>query len=159
MLAGLRAASAECLERERADFLTGYLVHESEGRVSVALLDRTPATAEKTSSAVHFEFSGKTFDAARREVERRANGQVILGWHHNHPPPCGRQCLMTIPACGTENVFFSVADRIVHRCGFVSPYMVALVTGKVRHRPADDPAVRAFGWSDGVIVERAFSVF
>jgi hypothetical protein len=159
LLDELRAASADCLERERADFLTGDLIQGPDGHVSVALLDRIPADVETTSSAVHFGFSGKTFDAARRELERRATGQMILGWHHNHPPPCARQCLMTVPTCGTDNVFFSIADRVVHRRGFVSPYMVALVTGKVPQRRADDPGVRAFGWSDGVIRERAFSVF
>jgi len=161
LLEELRAESAGCLERERADFLTGNLVQEATGHALVALLDRIPAGVETTSSAAHFGFSGRTFDAARRELERRATGQVILGWHHNHPPPCARQCLMTIPACGTDNLFFSffsAADRVVHRRGFVSPFMVALVTGKAPHRRADDPGVRAFGWSDGVIRERAFSV-
>jgi hypothetical protein len=159
LLADLKSASAESLEEERADFLIGYVVREGAGTASVVVLDRIPADADTTRSPVHFGFSPQTFAAAQRALEERDTDQAIVGWHHNHPPPCGRTCLMTIPACATENVFFSVADRTVHRRGFDSPYMVALVTGKGAHRRADDPVLRAFGWRNGMIRERTFTTF
>jgi hypothetical protein len=100
-----------------------------------------------------------TFLAAQRELESRGSNHVILGWHHNHPPPCGYQCLSAVPPCGTDNVVFSVDDRMVHRSAFGRPYMVGLVCGKGPGRRADDPLIRAYGWHRGRICEREWSVF
>ena len=159
LLADLAEASANSLEEERADFLTGYVVKDGAGAAAVIVLDRIPAEAATTKSIVHFGFSPQTFAAAQRVLDERGSGQSIVGWCHNHPPPCGRKCLMTVPACATANVFFSVADRTVHRRGFGNPYMVALVAGKGAHRRADDPVFRAFGWRNGMIRERSFTTF
>jgi len=158
LLAELRESAANCLERERADVLTGYLVQEPEN-ISIVVLGRIPAEVDTTSSVAHISFSPKTFEAVRKEHERRGTDQVILGWAHNHPPPCKQECLMTVPACKTENVFFSVADRCVHRASFGAPYMVGLVFGKGAIRRADDPLVRAYGWRDGEVRERSYAVF
>ena len=155
----LREESANSLERERANFLTGHLAQEPEGPVAVVALDRIPADVDTTSSAVHFSFSPLTFQSARQELERRGTDQRIVGWAHNHPPQCGRECLMTIPACKTENVFCSIADRSVHRASFAAPYMVAFIAGKGAHRGPDDPLVRAYQWRAGLIRESTFSVF
>ncbi len=152
-------ASASSLDRERADFLVGRLVQEPDGRAAVVLVSRIPAAADTGSSLVHFSFSPQTFQAAQRELERRGREDMILGWHHNHPPPCGYQCLMTIPPCRTDNVAFSMNDRIVHRSAFGRPYMVALVSGKGPGKRADDPVLRAYGWQRGRICERPWSVF
>jgi len=155
----LREESATCLDHERADFLTGHIVQVPNGNVAVVLLDRIAANVDTKSSAVHISFSPLTFQAVRQELERRSTNQVITGWSHNHPPPCGRECLMTIPACKTENVFMSVADRTVHRSGFAAPYMVAFITGKGAHRRADDSLIRAYRWRGGRIRETRFSIF
>jgi hypothetical protein len=160
LLEELRVASGNSLDHERADILTGYLLREPSGRrAATVLLERIPAEADTSSSPVHISFSPTTFEAVRKEHERRNNGQEILGWHHNHPPPCGRDCLQTLPACNTENLFFSVADRAVHRASFHAPYMVGLVSGKGAQRRADDPVIRAYGWRNGVICERPFDTF
>jgi hypothetical protein len=158
LLADLHEVSTDSLDREQVSFLTGHLVREPSGRVSVLLLDRLQATAAAGSSRVHFGFSPQTFLAARSELERRESGQVILGWHHNHPPPCGRECLMKVPACDTENVFFSLDDRAVHRSAFDRPYMVALVSGKGKGLRADDPLMRAYGWQRGRIRRRRWTI-
>lgn len=155
----LKAISADSLEEERADFLTGYVVRHANGATSVVVLDRIAADTETTQSLVHFGFSAQTFAAAQRALAARGGDQVMVGWSHNHPPPCGRKCLMIVPACRTENVFFSVADRAVHRTGFSNPYMVALVWGKGANRRVDDPILRAYGWRHGLIRERTFTVF
>jgi hypothetical protein len=151
--------SANSLDRERADFLVGRLVQVADGRAVAVVLTRIPAEADTGSSLVHFSFSPQTFQTAQRELECRGSSDVILGWHHNHPPPCGHQCLMTIPACGTDNVAFSMNDRIVHRSAFARPYLVALVSGKGTGRRADDPVLRAYGWRQGRICELGWSVF
>jgi hypothetical protein len=158
LLAELREESANSLDRERADFLIGHLVQELDGRATVVLLGRIPADTEAGGSLVHFSFSPRTFQAAQQALERHGSDQVILGWHHNHPPPCGRQCLMTVPACGTDNVLFSFDDRVVHRSAFSRPYMVALVSGKGSDRRADDPVFRAYGWRRGLIGEKEWSI-
>jgi proteasome lid subunit RPN8/RPN11 len=159
LLRELLEESAESLDRERADFLVGHLVQERDGRIVVSLRSRIPASTEVDGSLVHFAFSARTFQAAQQALAERASDEVILGWHHNHPPPCGRECLMTVPACGTENVMFSVDDRVVHRSAFDRPYMVALVSGKGAGRRADDPLVRAYGWQRGLIREMEWSTF
>jgi hypothetical protein len=92
-------------------------------------------------------------------MAERQDGTTICGWHHNHPPPCGGECLMIVPACKTETVFFSTDDRLVHRTSFPAPYMVALVSGKESEKRADQPGVRAYGWQDSLVKERGFSVF
>jgi hypothetical protein len=159
LLAELRRESADSLDRERADFLVGRLTQAPNGRVAAELLDRIPAVAETEGTLVRFPFSPRTFHEARQELERRGSSLVILGHHHNHPPPCGRSCLMTIPACCTENVMFSLDDRVVHRAAFGRPYMVALVSGKGAERRADDPLMRAYGWRRGIICEKPWSIF
>jgi hypothetical protein len=159
LLAELRRESADSLDRERADFLVGRLRQAPDGRVAAELLDRIPAVAETEGTLVRFPFSPRTFHQARQELERRGRDLVILGHHHNHPPPCGRSCLMTIPACSTENVMFSLDDRVVHRTAFGRPYMVALVSGKGADRRADDPVMRAYGWRRGIICEKPWSIF
>jgi hypothetical protein len=158
LLADLREVSTGSLDREQVSFLTGHLAQESGGLVSVLLLDKIQASAAAGSSRVHFAFAPETFVAARSELERRKSDQVILGWHHNHPPPCGRECLMKVPACDTENVFFSLDDRAVHRSAFDRPYMVALVSGKGKGVRADDPLTRAYGWRHGRIRQRPWTV-
>jgi hypothetical protein len=155
----LRTESANSLDRERADFLIGNLVLDTNGHVVVSLVDRIPADVRTDGSLVHFSFSPQTFQAAQHELERRGADHVILGHHHNHPPACGRKCLMTIPACSTNNVFFSIDDRIVHRSAFSRPYMVALVSGKGADRRADDPVMKAYGWRRGRIGELQWSIF
>jgi hypothetical protein len=159
LLRELREESSSSLDRERGDFLTGHLVQEPGGQVAVVLRSRIPADTDTEGSLIHFSFSPRTFQAAQRQIEQRATEEVILGWHHNHPPPCGRTCLMTIPACRTDNVLFSVDDRVVHRSAFSRPYMVALVSGKGAERRADDPVVHAYGWHQGRICEKELLVF
>jgi proteasome lid subunit RPN8/RPN11 len=152
-------ASAGSLDCERADFLTGHLVQSTDGRIIVALERRIPVRMEDGSSAAHFAFSPQSFHAVRQELTGRRDGQVIVGWHHNHPPPCGSTCLQLVPPCQSDSVFFSVDDRIVHRSAFPQPYMVALVSGKGAGCRADRPLIRAFGWRRGRIRMRPMAVF
>jgi proteasome lid subunit RPN8/RPN11 len=155
----LREECRTCLDRERADFLAGDLVQGPHGRVAAILKSRVPAEKETGSSLVHFSFSAETFQAAESELRRRGSDQVLLGWAHNHPPPCGRTCLMTVPPCRTDNVSFSLQDRIVHRSAFGRPYMVGVVSGKGAGRRADDPVIRAYGWRRGRICERRLATY
>jgi hypothetical protein len=155
----LRQDAAESLDCERASFLTGQLVRARAGHAAVIIQGQIPAAVETTASKVHVSFSPLTFQAARKELESRRDGGEIVAWAHNHPPTCGRECLMKVPACATDTVFFSSLDRVLHRASFPAAYMVALVVGKGADRRADDPMVRAYGWRDAVIEERPFQVY
>jgi hypothetical protein len=157
LLDELREETARSLDTERADLLTGHVVREAAGRAALVVTGRIPALTEAASSRIHFAFSPRTFLAAQEEAARR--GETIVGWHHNHPPPCGETCLQYIPPCKTSTVFFSLADRSVHRASFAAPYMVALVSGKEAEKRANDPGLQAYAWRDGVIQQQEFSIF
>jgi proteasome lid subunit RPN8/RPN11 len=159
VLEAIRAETAASLDRERADILVGHVVADPMRRVAVVVSDRIPAVRETTASREHFTFSPVTFDAARRAVAARRDGAVVVGWTHNHPAPCGRDCLRVVPPCQNSTLFLSApADRAVHRACFSAPYMIALVSGKAAGRRVSEPEVRAWGWRDAAIVAREFSV-
>lgn len=158
LLDELKAESAAHLDMERADILCGHLIGEEQG-VALVMTGRVAAKVETAASKAHFAFSPLTFMAAEQEIARRGDGAIICGWHHNHPPPCGRECLQNIPACKSASIFFSSDDRLVHRASFPVPYMVALVSGKASEVRADCPEVKAYGWHDAVIEEREFAIF
>ena len=153
VLEQLRHETAAHLHVERADILCGALTRDA-----LVITSRFPL-AHTEATAAHVAFSPLTFQAARDEHLRRATGEAVLGWHHNHPPKCGRDCLAVVPACDNDSVFLSVDDYNVFLASFSSPYMVGLITGKGSGRRADDPIVRAYGWHDGVIREIPFTVF
>jgi hypothetical protein len=158
LLEELKAESAAHLDMERADILCGHLIHEDQG-AALVVTGRVAAKVETAASKAHFAFSPLTFMAAEQEIARRGDGAIICGWHHNHPPPCGRECLQTVPACKSQSIFFSSDDRLVHRASFPVPYMIALVSGKGSEVRADCPEVKAYGWHDAVIQEREVSIF
>ena len=147
VLEELRCETANHLHVERADILCGTLTRDAAVITSRVPLAHTDATA------AHVAFSPLTFQAARA-----ASSGTILGWHHNHPPKCGRDCLQIVPACDNDSVFLSIDDYNVFLASFSAPYMVGLISGKGAGRRADDPIVRAYGWRDGVVREIPFTV-
>ncbi len=159
LLEELRAETARSLDKERADFLCGHLAQAEDRSVALVVTGRVPARVEESASQAHFSFSPLTFELAQKEIAGRNDGTTICGWHHNHPPSCGGDCLQTIPPCKTATVFFSAADRSVHRASFPAPYLVALVSGKESEQRADQPGVRAYGWQDALVREIDYSVF
>jgi len=154
----LRQETANSLHTERADVLTGRLCREAEDVLALVLRRRIPLVEGTTASASHVSFSPRTFQAAEQERLRRGEDH-ICAWHHNHPPSCGRECLMIVPPCHTDTVFLSVADHSVFRASFPAAYMVGLVSGKGAERRADDPIVHAYGWRDGVVTEIQYTVY
>jgi hypothetical protein len=157
VLEELRAETARSLDAERADFLTGHLVRQGS-EVAVVMRNRIPASGA-TGTPASVSFSPLTFHAAQQENAGRGSGDVICGWHHNHPPACGRECRNVGEACAIDTVFLSLADRCVFRASFPAPYMVGLISGKGAHQSADRPIFRAYGWKDGLVGETRFSVF
>lgn len=154
----LRRETANSLAVERADMLCGVLLRDRRS-AAVVVTSRFPLAFQTEASAAHVAFSPLTFQAAQQEHLRRGNGDHLVGWHHNHPPRCGQECLLAVPACDNDSVFLSVDDYAVFLASFASPYMVGLISGKGKGRRADDPIVRAYGWTDGVVKEIPFTVF
>jgi hypothetical protein len=154
----LRRETAGSLNVERADILCGTLVRD-HGAAALVVTNRFPLAFQTEASAAHVAFSPLTFQTAQQEHLRRGGSQSLVGWHHSHPPKCGRDCLMVVPACDNDSVFLSVDDYAVFLASFCSPYMVGLISGKGKGRRADDPIVRAYGWGDGVVREIPFTVF
>lgn len=159
LLAQLREEAADSLEKERANILTGHLVKDPAMGQAVVVLGKIPAETDTAGSRAHFAFSPLTFLSIQQDLALRANGEIIVGWWHNHPPPCGGECRLIIPPCKTSTVFFSSADRAVQRSSFPDPYMVAFVSGKGERKGPHDPETRSFGWKNGQIAEREFHVF
>lgn len=157
VIAELREDTVQSLHVEQAAILTGRVIQDPDGSVVVLVTGRTPATVEAKGTAASFEFSPLTFAAARSESLARDPGCTILGWTHNHPV-C-RECPLAEPYCQSDTVFFSLADRLVHRTSFSAPYAVALVLGKGRHKSPADPIVRAYAWNHGTITEHPMHVY
>ncbi len=137
---------------ERAWLLLGRVLHDAQ-RGGASVQARRAIQIEPGAggaSELHFAFGAETWVAARRAL-RAAGGLVPVGWAHSHPP-CAR-CPAN-PECEADTVFFSADDREVQATAFLSPYMLALVVGKLRTRPATEPGLRLFAWKRGEICER-----
>ena len=159
LLKELKEETASSLERERADALTGHVAVGVDGTASAVLKGRIPFPEVADASATHYAFTPEAFAEVHREHRLRGDGEILAGWHHNHPPPCGRDCLAHVPACETATVFLSADDRAVFRSSFAAPFQVGLVSGKGSGRGPEDPVVHAYGWRDGVLEEMSYVVF
>ena len=159
LLKELKEETASSLERERADALTGHVAVGVDKTASVVLKGRIPFPDGADASATHYAFTPEAFGEVHREHRLRGDGESLLGWHHNHPPPCGRDCLARVPACETATVFLSADDRAVFRSSFAAPFQIGLVSGKGSGRRPEDPIVHAYGWRDGVLEEMSYVVF
>jgi hypothetical protein len=157
VIAELRESTVGSLHIERADILTGRVIQDPDGTVAVIVTGRTPATVEAEGTAAAFRFSPLTFAAARAESLFRDPACTIVGWSHNHPA-C-QDCPMNEPFCASNTVFFSVADRQVHRTSFAAPYAIGLVLGKGPHKSPTDPIVRAYAWNHGTLCEHTMHVY
>ncbi len=157
VIAELRDATVHSLHIERADILTGRVVQDPDGSIVVLVTGRIPARVAGQGTASSFQFSPMTFAAARAEVFAQSAASTIVGWAHNHPA-C-KDCPVTEPYCPSETVFFSLADRQVHRTSFTAPYAIGLVLGKGRHKSPTDPIVRAYAWNHAIIDEQPMRVF
>ncbi|MFQ5667697.1 MAG: hypothetical protein ACE5I7_14890 [Candidatus Binatia bacterium] len=157
VLRAIRKAVVTCFTAERAGLLVGSLVYDRDrAAAALAVTGQIPlAPAAGGASNIHFSLGPDSFRAAKKTLAEVANGASAVGWWHSHPP-CA-QCPMN-PDCAADTVFFSPDDVQVHASAFSAAYMVALVAGKVRDRPAFDPGLRLYSWKDGAIIKRRLRV-
>ena len=71
-------------------------------------------------------------------------------------PPC--EACPANPACESDTRFFSADDVEVHTSAFASPYMIALVVGKVATAPATEPGFSLYGWRDALVKQIEYRV-
>jgi proteasome lid subunit RPN8/RPN11 len=152
VLAAIRDRVLGAAAVERAGVLAGQLVHDRErGAALLEIRDQIAIEAgEGGASMTHFAFGANSFAAARRKIGELSEGVMVAGWWHSHPP-CA-ECPRT-PSCRAETIFFSADDAQVHAAAFPATYAVALVAGKLRDRPATDPGIALYAWSEGAVTE------
>ncbi len=117
---------------ERGGFLLGGYF-EDEGEY-VEITHFLPAQ-HTDSSAAQLTFTHETWSQLNREVERRDDGQKVVGWQHTHP---------------NLGVFLSQYDRFIHQHFFSAPWQVALVVDPRRGEFA------FFQWSGSAIEDCGF---
>lgn len=138
---------------EQAGVLIGHLAQDpSTGRVFSVVTAHLEATVNVQAETDSFKFTAETFMEIRKLIQLRQNGEILLGWQHNHHfcPGCPGN-----PSGST--IFFSTADIQVQSSAFRPPYMVALVAGRDLDLEPTRPAVRMYGWQSADLKPRDFT--
>jgi hypothetical protein len=116
------------------------------GATAVSL---TPATFSRANELI----------ALRRRQGRR---EIVVGWAHSHPFKFCAECpLPTPPECIDKVLFYSTADLQVMQAAFADAFAVGLLVAPNEPKLTQalgHPAVRLFGYRQGVIVARGFTV-
>ncbi len=96
----------------------------------------------------------RNVDAVR---DRRADGEIMVGWWHSHP--VGTWCQDSSPeerrACALAEGFLSAHDRHLQRTVFPGAHCVALVVTDPGDR---EPTCTLFGWRRGQLARRGYYV-
>jgi proteasome lid subunit RPN8/RPN11 len=158
VLEGATALAVSAGEKETGGILIGYLRRDpAVGELFVEITEQLPAEYAEGSST-RLSFTPDAWTAVRAALDLRRQGEIMLGWWHSHVqsalcPDCSEE---DRAACRFREDFFSSHDHALHRTVFPRAYSVALVVNVVTAGP---PTHSLFGWSDGLIRPRSFSVF
>ncbi|HPC59781.1 MAG TPA: hypothetical protein PKX23_03905 [Verrucomicrobiota bacterium] len=150
--------SLEAGAEETAGILIGHLCRDVESaQLFLQLTDLIPAGHTRTKTTA-VTFTPETWSAVQAALQLRRSDEVWLGWFHSHPAKywCPPSCPAEVRrACSLQqrNVF-SAADCALHRTVFPLAHSLALVV------TVSDAGVRPalYGWREGLIVQRGFSV-
>ncbi len=110
-------------------------------------------TRHTEATSASFTFTPEAWADARRAVERRGAGELMVGFEHHHPHFCRRCPPARRPRCALRGPFLSQEDRLLQRACFPAPYQVALL---VTDRGAGELLTTLYGWRAGLLVERGF---
>ncbi len=159
MVAQTRAATSQGEGRETGGVLVGRLMRDRESdRIYLEITAQVPAqAAEEELTALRF--TDRTWQGVRAALALRdQSGEIVCGWFHSHPVrawSCKNCPVERQRACPLAR-FFSSADVNVHRTAFSRAYQIALLVSDVPFR--DDPVVDAYGWVDGEVAAREFTI-
>lgn len=153
-------------DREIGGLLLGHLCKDPEsgkGFLLVSCLVSSEGTGESTSTSV--TFTDDSFAKARELISVRSQAgllpEMIVGWFHSHPFSFCKECPLPTPTeCINKILFYSPDDLQLMESTFDQPFMVGLLAGvepkletALGHLP-----VRLYGWREGQITSRGFSV-
>ncbi len=145
-------------DKETGGLLIGFL--RRDPALEEAFVEITAQIPARNAEAERFSltFNDETWTDLGAAIGLRRAGEAMLGWWHSHPGSkywCNPQCSPEARAnCPFSKNFFSHADAALHRMVFPRAFSVALVVTNT------DAGLKyaMFGWRNGVIAQRGFSV-
>lgn len=163
-----RALAAGSPDVEVGGVLAGTLHRDDAGTGTffVVVTALVPA-AHGVGATATFTFTAETWAAAHGALAARGRGEVVVGWMHSHLNWCRlRGCPEARwRSCAAAQPFFSAEDAHLHATCFPAGWHLALLISdspasrdRATAPAADDLAATLYGWSEGMVVPRAFHV-
>lgn len=157
LLEAVRAKIVGAGALEYAALLVGRLLHDADRGACVLRVTGCIdlEAGEGGRSHTHFALGADSFTSGLRALRESGSQAIVAGWLHSHPacPDCPSN-----PTCPVHTVFFSAKDVAVHAVAFAPAHNVGLVGGKLGDEPATRPGFRLYGWEQGRVSSRPFSV-
>lgn len=140
-------------DREGGGILVGNLYRDEGSPEIFALVNALIEARHTVSEERRLTFTPDTWAAARAAVDLRQDGEVILGWLHNHPYFCAKCSEEARRRCPYRKPFFSADDTALHGACFPSGFQMALL---VSNLGPGGLQCDMFGWNRGVVERRGF---
>jgi hypothetical protein len=155
VMAGVVDAASRAGAVESGGALAGHLRRDPlRRRVFVEITAQIPASLAE-GSATTLRFTSDTWQQLRQAIERRGQGEQMVGWWHSHPVHAwcdGQSCGHDDPAqCAALADCFSEHDLALHRTVFPDACSVALVANV---RGDHDVKLSVYGWHEGQLRRR-----
>ncbi|MCC6765587.1 MAG: Mov34/MPN/PAD-1 family protein [Deltaproteobacteria bacterium] len=144
---------------ETGGLLLGRLHRDVEPPYELFVEVTAQLPAEHTvATATAITFTAETWSAARRAVAARGRSEIVVGWIHSHPDWCRlHDCpLERRRTCTASQPFFSPEDVHLHASCFPIGWQVALLVSDSAATGGLTSSL--YGWSEGLVVPRAFHV-
>jgi hypothetical protein len=162
MLAEVSVRVRDAGDRETGGILIGQLHRDrDQPEVFIEVTGQIPASSADADLTT-LRFTVETWDEVQATLDRRHDGEIMVGWWHSHPQQAWRRKRAAskrkerrrIEACLKSGDFFSESDRRLHRTVFPRAYSIALVVNDL----ADGHDCAMFGWRQGRIERRGFNI-
>jgi len=143
-------------DAEAGGVLVGRLCRDAGAREIYADVTVQIPARHTTATSSRLTFTADTWTDVRQAIALRGADEMLLGWWHSHPVRVWcRECPPEKQAvCSLAAGFFSEHDRALHRAVFPGAQSVGLLVNDI----AAGPTFSFFGWRQGELVARGFSV-
>ncbi len=143
-------------DAETGGVLVGRLCRDAGAREIFADVTVQIPARHTAATSSRLTFTAETWTDVRQAIALRGRDEVLLGWWHSHPVRVWcRECPPEKQAvCSLAAGFFSEHDRALHRAVFPGAQSVGLLVNDI----ASGPTFSLFGWQQGELVARGFSV-